>query len=139
MSYFFLCFFVLLLRIGWRSRPYTDRYFQSIIMSAFQMGYYLPRVTISLFARSENVTMIKKNALKRARGYQSHFHVPISLQVTFISVQISLVMSMEHLSYFHFPLFPLTIRTVMTKITFPSVQCYQNLLISQYTFSCSKK
>ena len=66
-------------------------------MSAFQMGSYLPRVTISLFARCENVAMVKK-CPEEGKGYQSHFHVPISLQITFVSVQISLVMSTEHLS-----------------------------------------
>ena len=29
-------------------------------------------------------------------------------------------MSTEHLSYFHFPVFPLSIRAAMTKITFPN-------------------
>ena len=56
-------------------------------------------------------------------GYQSHFHVPISLQITFnllVSVQISLAMSTEDLSYSHFPIFPLAIRVAMIKITFPT-------------------
>ena len=117
--------FVLLLRIGWRSRPYTDRYFQSTVMSAFQMGSFLPKVTISLFARCGNVTMIKKNCPEEGKG------LPIPFQCAHIFAD----MSTEHLLYSHFSLYLLTIRAAMTKITFP-IEGNNRITVQ---FSCSDK